>query len=163
MPSIAVCQCPFRLMRRCFLGRWICFPVSERFRLVWKCHLFHYSPYIQFCVHWNGGQCLTLLFSYVVSIKIDTLFSFIAWANRYHRSRIIFTWALVNGFYPKAIDCRTVDLMPRSSKNVFMHAIETQGKSYIVVLVWYAQPFIYINDMFDKKMSVHFGHLLLFF
>ena len=29
----------FRLMRHCFLVRWICQPVSERFRLVWKCRL----------------------------------------------------------------------------------------------------------------------------
>ena len=61
MPSLAVCRCIFRLMRRCFLGRWICLTVSERFRLVWKCHLFEYSTYIQFCVHWIGGQCLRRL------------------------------------------------------------------------------------------------------
>ena len=35
--------CLLRLMRRCFLGRWLCLPVSERFRLVWKCHLFDCS------------------------------------------------------------------------------------------------------------------------
>ena len=51
----------FWLMRHCFLGRWICRPVSERFRLVWKCHLFDYSTFIQFCVHWHGGQCLRRL------------------------------------------------------------------------------------------------------
>ena len=38
MPSLAACRCLFRLMRRCFLGRWTCLPVSERFRQVWKCH-----------------------------------------------------------------------------------------------------------------------------
>ena len=43
MPSLAVCRCVFRLMRRCFLGRWICLLVSERFCLVWKCRLFGYS------------------------------------------------------------------------------------------------------------------------
>ena len=32
--------------------------VSERFRLVWRCHLFDYSTYIPFCMHWQGGQCL---------------------------------------------------------------------------------------------------------
>ena len=40
MPSLAVCRCLFRLMRHCFLGRWTCLPVSERFRLVWRCRLF---------------------------------------------------------------------------------------------------------------------------
>ena len=38
IPSLATCRCLFRLMRRCFQGRWICLPVSERFRLLWKCH-----------------------------------------------------------------------------------------------------------------------------
>ena len=61
MPSLAVCRCLFRLMRRCFLGRWIFLSVSERFRLVWICHLFDYSTYIQFCVHWHGVQCLRRL------------------------------------------------------------------------------------------------------
>ena len=32
MPSLAASRCLFRLMRHCFLGRWICLPVSERFR-----------------------------------------------------------------------------------------------------------------------------------
>ena len=59
MPSLAACL--FRLMRHCFLGRGICLPVSASFRLVWKCHLFDYSTYIQFCVHWHGGQCLRRL------------------------------------------------------------------------------------------------------
>ena len=61
MPSLAPCRCPFRLMRRCFLGRWICQPVSERFRLVWRCRLCDYSTYIPFCVQWHGGQCLRRL------------------------------------------------------------------------------------------------------
>ena len=39
MPSLAVCRCLFRLMRHCFLVWWICLPVSEKFPLVWKCHL----------------------------------------------------------------------------------------------------------------------------
>ena len=41
MLSLVGCRCLFRLMRRCFLGRWICLLVSERFRLVWKCRLFN--------------------------------------------------------------------------------------------------------------------------
>ena len=53
-------------MRRCFLGRWICLPVSERFHLVWKCYLFDYSIYIQFCVHWHGGQCLRRLEALII-------------------------------------------------------------------------------------------------
>ena len=61
MPSLAACRCPFRLMRHCFLGKWICLLVSEGFRLVWRCHLFDYSTYILFCVHWHGGLCLRLL------------------------------------------------------------------------------------------------------
>ena len=61
MPSLAVCQCLFRLMRHCFLGRWICLSVSERFRQVWRCRLFDYSTYILFCVRWHGGQCLRRL------------------------------------------------------------------------------------------------------
>ena len=58
MLSLVVCRCLFRLMRRCFLGRWICLLVSERFRLVWKCRLFGYSTYTQSCMHWHGGQIL---------------------------------------------------------------------------------------------------------
>ena len=61
MLSVAVCRCLFLLMRRCFPGRWICLLVSERFRLVWKCRLFGHNTYIQFCVHWHGGQCLQRL------------------------------------------------------------------------------------------------------
>ena len=61
MPSLAVSRCLFRLMRHCFLGRWICLPVSERFRLVWRCRLFDYSTYSPFCVHWHGGQFLQRL------------------------------------------------------------------------------------------------------
>ena len=37
MPSSDVCRCLFRLMRRYFLGRWICLLASERLRLVWQC------------------------------------------------------------------------------------------------------------------------------
>ena len=57
MPSSVVCRCLFRLMRRYFLGRWICLLVSERLRLVWQCCPFGCNTYIQFCVHWHGGQC----------------------------------------------------------------------------------------------------------
>ena len=56
MLSLVVCRCLFRLMTRCFLGRWICLLVSERFRLEWKCRLFGCNTYIQFCVHWHGSQ-----------------------------------------------------------------------------------------------------------
>ena len=78
MPSLAVCRCLFRLMRRCFLGRWICLPVSERFRQVWKCHLFHYSTCIQFCVHWHGGQCLwRLVLNYAVVFRLGWVYSLV--------------------------------------------------------------------------------------
>ena len=43
MPSLAACRCPFRLMRRCFLGRWNCLLVSEGFCLVRWCRLFDYN------------------------------------------------------------------------------------------------------------------------
>ena len=43
MLSLVACRFLFRLMRRCFLGRWICLLVSERFRLEWKCRLFGYN------------------------------------------------------------------------------------------------------------------------
>ena len=37
MSPLATCRCLFRLMRHCFLGRWIFLLVSERFRLVcWR-------------------------------------------------------------------------------------------------------------------------------
>ena len=76
MPSLSVCRCLFRLMRRCFLGSWICLPVSERFRLMWKCHLFDYSTYIQFCVHWHGGKCLRWLVpNYAVVFWLGCVYS----------------------------------------------------------------------------------------
>ena len=75
MPSLAACRCPFRLMRYCFLGKWTCLPVSERFCLVWKCHLFDYSAYIQFCVHWHGGQCLwRLVPNYAVVFRLGSVY-----------------------------------------------------------------------------------------
>ena len=75
MPSLAVSQYLFQLMRHCFLGRWICLPVSERFRLVWRCHLFDYSTYIPFCVHWHGGQCLRRLVpNYAVVFRLGWVF-----------------------------------------------------------------------------------------
>ena len=46
MPLLATCRCLFWLMRRYFLGRLICQPVSERFHLVRKCHLSDYSTYV---------------------------------------------------------------------------------------------------------------------
>ena len=48
MPSLVTCRCPFRLMRRCFLGMWICLLVLQGFRQVWWCCLFDYSTYIPF-------------------------------------------------------------------------------------------------------------------
>ena len=61
MPPLAAFRCPFLLLTHCFLGRWICLPVSEGFNLVWWCRLFDYSTYIPFCVHWHGSQCLRQL------------------------------------------------------------------------------------------------------
>ena len=62
-------------MRHCFLGRWIYLPVSERFRLVWKCRLFDYSTYIQFYVHWHGGQCLRRLVpNYAVVFRLGWVY-----------------------------------------------------------------------------------------
>ena len=74
MPSSVVCRCLSRLMRRCFLGRWICWLVSERLRLVWQCCPFGCNTYIRFCLHWHGGQCqLRLVPDYaVVSLKSFT-------------------------------------------------------------------------------------------
>ena len=56
MLSWVVCRCLFWLMRRYFLGRWICLLVSERLRLVWQCCPFGCNTYIQFCVHWHGDS-----------------------------------------------------------------------------------------------------------
>ena len=75
MPSLATCRCPFRLVRRCFLSRWICLLVSEGFRLVWWCRLFDYSTYIPFCVHWRGGQCLQRLVpNYAVVFRLGWVY-----------------------------------------------------------------------------------------
>ena len=53
-----LCRCLFRLKRHCFRGRWICLPVSERFRQVWRCRLFDYSTYIRFvCVDMEANAC----------------------------------------------------------------------------------------------------------
>ena len=53
------------------------FSVDEtllRFCLVWKCRLFDYSTYIQFCVHWHGGQCLRRLVpNYAVVFRLGYL------------------------------------------------------------------------------------------
>ena len=84
--SLTSCRCPFRLMRRCFLGRWICLPVSERFRLVWKCRLFDYSAYIPFCVHWHGGQRLRRLVpNYAVVFRLAWVYLPVSLCHR--RSR----------------------------------------------------------------------------
>ena len=75
MPSLAVCRCLFRLMRHCFLGRWTCLLVSESLRLVWKCRLFDYSTYIQFCGHWHRGQCLRrLVQNYAVAFRLGRVY-----------------------------------------------------------------------------------------
>ena len=67
-------------MRRCFLGRWICLLVSERFRLVWRCRLCDYSTYIPLCLHWHGGQCLwQLVPDYVVVFQLG----WVCCQNRY--------------------------------------------------------------------------------
>ena len=88
MPSLAVCRCLFRLMRRCFLGRCICLLVSERFRLVWKCLLFGYGTYIQFCVHWHGGQCLwRLVPNYAVVFRLGWVYSPVSLCHRRSRRR----------------------------------------------------------------------------
>ena len=61
-------------------------PVSERFRLVWKCHLFDYSTNIQFCVHWHGGQCLRWLVpNYKVVFRPSWVYSPVSLCHR--RSR----------------------------------------------------------------------------
>ena len=76
MPSSVVCRCLFRLMRRYFLGRWICLLVSERLRLVWQCCPFGCNTYIYFCVHWHGGQCqLRLVPDYAVVSLLDYAYS----------------------------------------------------------------------------------------
>ena len=53
MPSLAAWRCLFRLMRLCFLSRWIFLLVSERFCLVWKCHLFDFSTFTLFALTWR--------------------------------------------------------------------------------------------------------------
>ena len=83
MPSLAVCRCLFRLMRRCFLGRWICLLFSERSRLVWKCRQFGYSSYIQFCVHWLGSQCWRRLVpNYAVVFRLGWVYSPVTLCHR---------------------------------------------------------------------------------
>ena len=78
----------FRLISRCFQGRWICQPVSERFRPVWKCHLFDYSTYIQFCVHWHEGQCLRRLVpNYAIVFRHGWVYSAVTLCHRRSRRR----------------------------------------------------------------------------
>ena len=58
MPSLASCRYLFRLMRHCFLGWWICQPVSERFPLVWdvtcliKAHIYGFV-----CIDMEANAC----------------------------------------------------------------------------------------------------------
>ena len=86
--DLAVCRCLFRLMRHCFLGRWICLPVSERFRLGWRCRLFDYSTYIPFCVHWHGGQCLRQLVpNYAVVFRLSWVYLPVSLYHRRSRRR----------------------------------------------------------------------------
>ena len=41
---------------------------------MWRCHLFDYSTYIPFCVHWHGGLCLRLLIpNYAVVFRLNLL------------------------------------------------------------------------------------------
>ena len=88
MPSLAVCRFLFWLIRHCFLGKWICLPVSERFRLVWKCRLFDYCTYIHFCMHWHGGQCLQrLLTNYAVVFRLGWVYSPVSQCHRRSRCR----------------------------------------------------------------------------
>ena len=75
MPSLAACRLLFRLMRRCFLGRWVCLLVLESFFLVWRCLLFDYSTHIPFCVHCDGGQCLQRLVpNYAVVFRLGWVY-----------------------------------------------------------------------------------------
>ena len=90
MPSLAACWCAFQLMRRCFLGRWICLLDSEGFHLVWRCRLFDYSTYIPFCVHWLGGQCLRRLVpKYPVVFRLGWVYLPVSLC---HRRRLSIIW-----------------------------------------------------------------------
>ena len=97
MPLLATCRCPFRLMRRCFLGKWICLLVSEGFRLLWRCHLFDYSTYIPFCVHWHGGLCLRLLVpNYAAVFRLGWVYLPVSLCHR----RLYILPININGYVP---------------------------------------------------------------
>ena len=88
MLSLVMCRGLFRLMRRYFLGRWICLLVSERLRLVWQCCLFGCNTYIQFCVHWhNSYKFIAFLISHEIYFPWLTLF---LWKRMY------FSFYLIN-------------------------------------------------------------------
>ena len=93
MHSSVMCRCLFRLMRRYFLGRWICLLVSERFRLVWQCCPFGCNTYIQFCVHWHGGQCqLRLVPDYAVVSLLECLWRLVKpkhWWLTFHQNKFL--------------------------------------------------------------------------
>ena len=114
MPSLAVCRCLFRLMRRCFLGRWLCLLVSERFRLVWKCHLFDYSTYIQFCVHWHGSQCQQRLVpNYAVVFRLGWVYSPVMLCHR----RVCYLLGSDKFCIEKSIRiCQALNFMERKKK-----------------------------------------------
>ena len=42
---------------------------------MWRCHLFDYSTYIPFCVHWHGSLCLRLLVpNYAVVLRLGWVY-----------------------------------------------------------------------------------------
>ena len=70
MLSLTSFRCPFRLIRRCFLGTWICLLVQEGFLLEWRCPPFGYSTYIPFCVPHHT----VFVFVWVIWAKRDGYF-----------------------------------------------------------------------------------------
>ena len=115
--SIA-CRCLFRLMKRCFLGRWTCLLVSERFCLVWKCCLFGYSTYIQFCVQWHGGQCLRRLVpNYVVVFRLGLVYMPVTLCHRHSRRRNCFC-GVPSAFFLFQLKAVFSDFVDWNSKHV---------------------------------------------
>ena len=134
MLSLATCQCPFWLMRRCFLGRWICLLVSEGFRLVWWFRLFDNRKYIPFCVHWHGGQCLQWLVpNYAVVFRLGWEYLYICmyilgiFNTLQHQSH----WILCN----KISGQRTANDCMLSSEFI-------DSDLYILMLAWIQQIWI---------------------
>ena len=80
--------------------------LSERFRLLWKCHLFDYSTYIQFCVHWHGVQCLRQLVpNYAVVFQLLWMYSPVTVCYRRSRRRYTYLGSSVQST-EKDIDTR---------------------------------------------------------